>query len=292
MFKKISDIKSSRRSLVAALGVTVSQGAFNSVLGSNQTKNQLDFSLKKDQLTALIKMRASMNNEAVMGGVKGFYYGVVNGKIRPLFGVLAGSFAKYNQIDEFSYQAISFEVAYFTDWNTGALLKTFDNPYTGEVVKVPQTRMGPSSSLVISLEEQTIESENPALSGLDIHHRFLPPRNENGTVVLVEEIRVGTPDDFPGSPFHYNEVDTYRASMSELVDPNIAVANVSTHFNSILSWRPWLKMDGYPGHMFGTATGGRYNTIDDFPSYYVELTNQYHPDVFSDIEALLDGNEG
>ncbi len=267
---------------LAASGVTQAQAAGH--------ENILDFSKREDRMTALIKMRCSMDDRIVMGGVKGLYYGVVNNKITPLYGVLAGTVARYKQIDEWRYEGASFEVAYFTEWETGEVMETFDNPYTGETVEVPHTRLGPSK-LIIGLDGREIPSDSPRLAGMDINHRFIPPRVEHDTVVLVEEIRVGTPEDFSGPQFHYNEVTTYRAQMADLANPDVMIANDSTHFNGIVSWRPWLKMGDHRGHLFGTATGGRYATVDDYPPYYVEMTNKHHPDVFGDTAALLAGEE-
>ena len=277
----------SRRSILGGLGGAglIAAGATPSHAASNGAT--LDFSKPEDRMTALIKMRASMDDRIVMGGVKGLYYGVVDNKIMPLYGVLAGTMARYNVKDDNTIEGVSFEVAYFTYWETGELLDTFKNPYTGETVEVPQTRMGPSK-LELTYEGRRAPSENPALAGLEINHRFLPPRNEHGKVYLVEESVVGTPPDFKGPQFHYNEVTTYMAKMSDLADPNVMIANDATHFNGIVSWRPWLNMGDRPGHLFGTAAGGRFATVDDFPPYYVELTNKHHPDVFGDTAALLE----
>lgn len=279
----------SRRAMLGGLGGAGLLAAGAPALAATGHRT-LDFTNRKDQLTALIKMRASMDNRIVMGGVKGLYYGVVNNKVTPLYGVMGGTLARYEQLDEWTWAGVSFEVAYFTDWETGELLDTFDNPYTGETVEVPQTRMGPSK-LLLSLEGRRSPSESPRLAGLDISHRFITPRNERGTVVLVEEIRVGPPEGFKGPAFNYNEVTTYRAQMSELADPEVMIANDSTHFNGIVSWRPWLKMGDHPGHLFGTATGGRFKSVDDYPEYYIELTNKHHPDVFADPAAILAGTE-
>lgn len=279
----------SRRSMLGGIGGAGLIAAGGPALGATSGRT-LDLSDDKDRLTALIKMRASMDDRIVMGGVKGLYYGLVNSKVTPLYGVMGGTLARYEQLDEWTYAGVSFEVAYFTDWETGELLETFDNPYTGETVEVPQTRMGPSK-LLLSLGGRRSPSESPRLAGLDISHRFLPARNERGTVVLVEEIAVGTPDGFKGPSFHYNEVTTYRAQMEDLANPDVMIANDSTHFNGIVSWRPWLKMGDHPGHLFGTATGGRFETVDDYPEYYLELTNKHHPDVFAGPAAILAGEE-
>lgn len=282
----------SRRSILGGLGgagLMAASPALADGHGGDHGK-ELDFTKQKDRMTALIKMRTCMDNRIVFGGVKGLYYGVVDGKLTPLYGVLAGTMARYNMRDENTIEGVSFEVAYFTDWNTGELLETFDNPYTGETVEVPQTRMGPSA-MEITYAGRTAPSENPRLRGFSIDHRFIAPRNERGTVVLVEETIVASPEDFPGPGIKYNEVTTYRAQMSDLVNPEVMIANDSTHFNGIISWRPWLKMGDHPGHLFGTATGGRYAGKDEYPAYYVELTDKYHPDVFADTAALLENLE-
>jgi len=278
----------SRRSLLGGVGAAAGLLAASPAFADNHAMGNagLDFSDKKDRMKALIKMRASMDDRIVMGGVQGLYYGVVNNKITPLYGVLAGTMARYKQLDEWRYEGTSFEVAYFTDWETGEVMETFDNAYTGETVDVPHTRMGPSK-IIIGIDGREIPSDNPALAGMDISHRFIPPRIHNGTVILVEEVHAGTPDGFKGSNFHYNEVTTYRARAEDVANPDVKLANDSTHFNGIVTWRPWLKMTGHPGHLFGTATGGRYASVEEYPPYYVEMTNKYHPDVFGDTAALL-----
>lgn len=276
----------SRRSILGGMGGAGLLAAGTTSARADSHTAALDFSKKEDQLTAIIKMRASMDNSIVMGGVTGLYYGVVDNRITPLFGVLAGTMSRYKQLDEWRYEGVTFEVAYFTDWNTGELLETFDNPFTGKTVEVPQTRMGPSK-LIIGIDGREIPSDNPRMASMDISHRFIPPRVEHDDVILVEELHAGTKKDFPGQAFHFNEVTTYRAKMADLVNPDVMIANENTHFNVVVTWRPWLNMGDHAGHMLGTAPGGRYATVDDFPPYYVELTNKYHPDVFGDTAALL-----
>ncbi len=284
MFNKSNTYKFSRRSMV--FSASAASFLAPNICVASKTK-VLDFSKQSDRFKAIVKMRACTDERVVYGGVKGLYYGVVDSEITPLYGVLAGTMAQY-KVNYSTQQIIgtTFEVAYFTDWKTGRLLETFKNPYTDSIVEVPQTRMGPSK-ITFSVEGRSGISENPELKNFNISHRFIGPRNENGQVYLVTESIVKTPEDFPGPPFKYNEVTTYKAQMRSITDPSTVMANDSTHFNAVVSWRPWLKMQGHPGHLFGTASGGNYNKISDFPPYYVELTKFYHPDVFSDTEALL-----
>ena len=278
-----------RRSMI--FGATSISLVAPSVWASSSSQ-VLNFTERSDRFRALVKMRACTDERVVFGGVKGFYYGVVDSEITPLYGVLAGTMARYKvNFDTQQIIGTTFEVAYFTDWETGQLLETFRNPYTGSIVEVPQTRMGPSK-IVLGEDGRDGLSDNPELNRFEVNHRFIGPRNENGQVYLVSESMVKTPEDYSGPQFRYNEVTTYKAQMQSIIDPSTVMANDSTHFNSVVSWRPWLKMEGHPGHLFGTASGGNYSRIRDFPPYYVELTKFYHPDVFSDTEALLSDVRG
>jgi hypothetical protein len=173
---------------------------------SNSSNTQvLDFSERADRFEALVKMRACADDRVVFGGVKGFYYGVVNSEITPLYGVLAGTMAQYNvDFDTRRIIGTTFEVAYFTDWKTGKLLETFRNPFTDTIVDVPQTRMGPSK-IVLDDGGRIGLSENPALGGFTINHRFIGPVNENGQVNLIEESIVKTPDNHSGPEFRYSK---------------------------------------------------------------------------------------
>jgi len=247
----------------------------------------LNLTNNKDLMTAIMKIRGSTDNNLVFGYLIGNYYGVVNNRIKPLFGLLASVFSRYHKIDDYTYGSASFEVAYFTDWDTGELLETFNNPYTGELVDVPQTRMGPSSG-IYTTKGRLFDAENPVLVGREISHRFLPLRVQNNSVWLVEETSVGTPEGAPGTSFVYNEVTTRETTLSDLNDPTQASAPISVHFTGIVTWRPWLKMGGHPGHMHGDGTGRRVNGWDDMPPKYVELTKIHHPDVYKDANGILD----
>lgn len=284
----------SRRSALGfstlALGLPVLGGLLGSNAAAAATSGgkQLDLKNKADYLTALQKMRGALDDRICMGYVKGLYYGVVDSRITPLYGVLGGTFSRYKKMPDGNFEGRTFEVAYFTDWNTGALLDTFDNPYTGEKVTVPQTRMGPST---VTVTADGLQVSGAAERGLKFDHRFLPARIVNNDVWIVEETSAGTPPDFKGPRFLYNEVTTYQTTLTELNDPNLKQTASHVHFNGVVTWRPWLKMGDRPGHLLGNATGRRLAKMTDYPIEYQEWTKKYHPDVWADPGAILDGKK-
>jgi hypothetical protein len=246
----------------------------------------LDLGTKADFLTAVQKMRGALDERICMGYVKGVYYGVVDTRLTPLYGVLGGTFSRYKKLPDGNYEGRTFEVAYFTDWNTGQLLEKFKNPYTGEVVDVPQTRMGPST-ITVTAEGLKIGEGR----GLVVKHRFLPARVVNDDVWIVDESMVSTPPDFQGPKFFYNEVTTLQARLKDLNDPNLKQTPTHVHFNGVVSWRPWLKMGDRPGHLLGNAAGRRLNKMSEYPAEYQAWTKTHHPDVWADPDAILDGKK-
>jgi hypothetical protein len=283
----------SRRSALGfgALGLgALGLGAPNLISSAQAaTGKTLDLKNRADYLTAVQKMRGALDERICMGYVKGLYYGVVDNKIRPLYGVLGGTFSRYKKRADGNFEGRTFEVAYFTDWETGQLLETYDNPYTGEKVTVPQTRMGPSTVLITP---DGVESEGAAARGLQFTHRFLPARVVNNDVWIVDETIVSSPPDFKGPKFSYNEVTTYQTTLTELNDPNLKQTATHVHFNGVVGWRPWLKMGDRPGHLLGNATGRRLAKMTDYPKEYQEWTAKHHPDVWADPGKILDGKDG
>jgi hypothetical protein len=283
----------SRRSAIGfgtlALGLPALGSAFASGAQAQTAGKPLDLSNKADFLTALQKMRGALDGRICMGYVKGLYYGVVDDRITPLYGVLGGTFSRYKKLANGNFEGRTFEVAYFTDWTTGQLLDTFKNPYTGETVSVPQTRMGPST-IIITPDGLQIGGGG-GLPGMNVAHRFLPARVVNNDVWIVEESIVGTSPDSKGPKFSYNEVTTMQTTLSELNDPKLMQTPTHVHYSVVVSWRPWLKMGDRPGHLMGNAAGRRLNKMTDYPIEYQEWTKKYHADVWADPSAILDGKK-
>ena len=273
-----------RRNALGGLAIAGTIGAVNT--DAVAATRSLDLSNPVDYMNALVQMRASLGPRLRMGFIKGVYYGVAEDRITPLYGVLAGTFSKFKARADGTYDIYSFEVAYFTDWNSGELLDTYLNPYTGKTVKVPVTRMGPSHQ-VLTAQGTRVQGPAADLPGFEFKNRFLPARVVGDDVAIVEENIAGTAKGAKGPPFHYNEVTTLQASLKEL---SAGKPHVSTrvHFSVVVSWRPWLEMGDMPGHLFGDGTGRHIDRIEDFPPYYVELTRKLHPDAIGEPEAILD----
>ncbi|UCG74280.1 MAG: DUF1838 family protein [Chromatiales bacterium] len=252
----------------------------------------LDLSDPRDRLTALAKMRGSTDGSLTIGWVMGARYAVVDKKAIPMLGILAGTFSRYQRLDPDTFEARALEVAYFTDLDTGKLLETWENPVTGKVVEVPQTRMGPSRIL---MRADGLEVPNPSgeAAGMEIRHRFKDPIQFQGRVWITEEIRVESEPRQPGGKaFRYNEMTTYESRLADLNDPELTAAPVNVQFQSLVTFRRWMGFGDTPGHTTARGFGGRETRVEDLPPYYLELTERYHADVLNDPIAALGISEG
>ena len=278
-------LNAGRRQLLRGALAGLTMAALPVASGMGRRPQPLDLENDRDFLTAIAKMRGSTSDELVMGFVIGRYYGVVDDRATPLFGVLAGTFSRYRQISADAYRARSLEVAYFTDVDTGELIETFDNPYTGETVTVPQTRMGPST-FVMTAQGLQIEQAAGEAVGMELTHRFRPAVSVGDQVWIAEEIQASAAP--PGrKPFVYNEMSSYQAGRSDLEDPAQSSVRASVQFHSVISWRPWLKMGDHPGHLTGRGGGRHVKAFEEMPELYQTLTMTHHRDVAEDPLGLL-----
>jgi hypothetical protein len=245
----------------------------------------LDLGNRQDLLTALAKMRGATDERLTIGYVVGMRYAVPEHVPIPMMGILAATFSQYRRLSAETFEARSIEVAFFTDVETGNLLERWKNPVTGQVVEVPQTRMGPS---LITLTADGLRVPKPSgeAAGMELRHRFLPPVVVGDDVWITEDIRA---DHRPGAapPFVYNELSTYHARKSALDDPALAAVPVTVDYQSLITYRPWMGFGTTPGHTIARGAGARVARIEELPAVYLELARRHHPDVIRDARGVL-----
>ncbi len=249
----------------------------------------LNLNIPSEFLNTVLKMRGAVDGSVSLGWIMGQRYAVIDGKSTPMYGILASTFANYTRIDDETFEMRSFEVAYFTDLATGKLLETWENPFTGKVVEVPQTRMGPS---VVPVKPGGFDLDNvPSMAMMaSANHRFRPAVTLRDDIWITEEINIsGEPPNTGPLPFRYNEMTTYNAKLSDLEKPGLATVPTSIQYQSIVGFAPWNDMGDLNALNMGRGSGTRVARVEDFPPYYLELTEKYHADVLNDPLAILYG---
>jgi hypothetical protein len=86
----------------------------------------------------------------------------------------------------------------------------------------------------------------------------------------------------------YNELVTYRGSLSELNNPDVTSAAADISFHSVTSWREWFQAEDVGGHTTARANGNKVYQIEDLPPEYLAAARQRHAELIADPEAVLD----
>ncbi len=253
----------------------------------------LDLTSPSARLRTFMLMRGALDERLVVGFVSGRYYGIVDEVMTPLFGVTAATFARYRAMPKDGsanggFEYFSFEQAYFTDLDSGAVLSTWNNPYTGQTVTVPVTSSAPRKSIITA--DLSFATATP-IPGFNAEHIVLPAEQIGDDVLFVEQTRAAIAVPPPGKPFHYNEIVTLRASAAELgasTANNAKRVATATTFAAVVGWRPWQQMGDRPGHLMAQGSGRYGASIDAMPKAWLEATRRLRPELLSDPGKLLD----
>lgn len=256
-------------------------------------------------LRTVSRMRGSLNDGRIaMGWLKGQRYGVVDGEITPLMGMVTGTFARYRILEGGLLQNHSFELAFYTDFNTGEVLEELTIPYTGKTVKVPRLLLGPAKSVtrpvfheIIEMggDEETLDEESESAmrpSGSSTFERWMGPvTNKDGHVWITQASSATlTPADPNAPKVVYSESVTSMGSDKDVMSDMPSIP-ATLSYTGITTWRPWMQMGDHPGHTTSSGIGGKAFDIDDLPDDYRAMSEKYYPEAFGDPAAILDKME-
>lgn len=238
-------------------------------------------------LRTFMRMRGLGSHPVAIGCLKGVYNGVVDGVVTPLFGVVSATFSNYREV-EGGFEIRSAELAYFTHLDAGTVLETWRNPYTNEVVSVPTSQLPPTTARIGA--NLRINSTEPGGPGVQFSQSVSQPQIVgkevwfNETIVALREASSTQP------AFHYTDSTVLRARLAEFDKHSTAPVRSETSYQSVVSWRTWLKMDAHPGCMVGFGNGLYGTAIQELPHEWIKATELQRPEILTDPEAMLASN--
>lgn len=245
-----------------------------------------DYASDADRLRTTILMRGALDDRLCINWMRARYYGVIGDEMTPLFGVVAAVFNRFRQTADGGYQYATREVAYFTDHDCTQALDTYENPYTGEVVSIPEGGL-PATAVRITpdLHHHLVE-ERP---GVEMDHVFYPIYISGDEVWLTESENAAVSIPGAGSPFRYQDVATYHAPVAAVQDPEAKAVSSLVGYSSVTSWRPWLNMPrGTGGHLSAFGSGRTNSRLEDIPQPWLDATATRNPHLLDDPMAALD----
>lgn len=267
-----------RRSVMAGLAAA-------SVATPIQAKtSSLDTRSPQGRFRTFALMRAALDEQLCTSWMKAQYFAVVEDRMEPLFGVVSAVFARYRRRENGGLEAVSAEIAWFTDNETGQVLDEFLNPWTGRKVKVPEGGLAPSRYFIgadLSLKL------GRAVPGMEMVHDVLPIEARGPDVWMTERMRSAVTIPGKPRPFRYSESNTFLADRKALSAKGATRVTSNVGFTNVCTWRPWLEMGDHPGHMTASGMGKQNTTIESLPAAWVEATNARRRGFLDDPAKVL-----
>lgn len=264
-----ADLNSNRRQVLSALGgLSLGAGALAAGGPAEAAKPKsdggLDYTDPKDNLYAFAKMLSSFG-EPVVGCFHGLMYmRWGTNRMVPVFGYEGTGCMQARWEPDGTLSRRSRETGYFTDLETGEVLETWDNPFTGETVEVYHfynpllvRRMDDKMSLFNfgkETDSPTLMNEGTVFPDETGNIPFIMPFQQFGDDLMLnwdythEYTNPVTPEGWPksstGTYISPSEHFTFNIKKAELEDRSIPAARFVAGFSRMSQCWPWMKMGG------------------------------------------------
>lgn len=178
-----------------------------------------------------------------------------------------------NEENGYGFGWVSREVLLYTDPNTGELLRTWHNPWTGEDVEV------------IHIANDPVNSHFPIYAYGSRGPYKLPAEIRDGHFLMSVEIPLFYPNPLGGEyqqhvggKYQAIEMFNWYARTDDLFDATkTSTTDITIGWARNAQWLPWMRMGDRPGGTLYHGTGKRVVSFVDLPHVLRETIEEYYP---------------
>lgn len=197
-----------------------------------------------------------------------------------------------------SWERLCREVIYYTDLATGAVLEHWDNPFTGERVRVVHSANDPINFL--------LQESFPVRHRPDAPPGAAPPRvpfllnwQQQGDWLDMEtHVHLAgpnplQPDRWPressGPVTFGSEYFSHHVRLSDLQDERLTAVDYRGSWHRVSPWLPWMLMGQAPGEVYCVAHMGSTRRLEEiFPAATLDHARRHHERFFAAPERWTD----
>jgi hypothetical protein len=239
---------------------------------------------------ASARLQADTNGEQVYGHCSGIVTGIRPGEaVRPLVGFEVFSTIRVLRQPDGSYQRMTKETIFYTDVATGQILDEWDNPYTGERVRVVDVANDPYNWVISEYVQP------PALPGAISDGKAVPGGKPflmkwsvfgPDTIVLTQDFHgyypnrldpATWPRESAGPMVQSSELFRYFISREILEDPTKTHVPHNGSWVRVQPWLPWMLMGQTPGHVMYDGIFRPSRSLDYYAPGVVERIRSRYP---------------
>ncbi len=286
-----------RREMMILTGsMAVGLGASTEILAESEVPAgfkgpYIDLTTPKGNVNAAVRIDANLDeSKQKWASVSGVVCGVRDGgALQDLFGFEVVSVARAWAQPDGSYRVPHREAIFYTDLETGDVLRTWKNHYIDEEVEVVDVINDPWNH---SFAEEVKRFE-PNYGGLN-KPKPKPPipfsngffDAGNGMVQKRRHINLYypaalQPDKWPresaGKMNRVSEFFTTSAKLADLQNPEMTSVHVTGSWSRVTPWLPWMLMGQAPGHIVYHSTFHSFDSLDGFKPKVLAHAEKHHP---------------
>jgi len=231
----------------------------------------LDLNNPEDALTAMIKMRGSLEPVDCPHWYEGTIYGILPGKAPiPMVDFEGSEIDYYERQPDGSYYAYGATVSFFKDTRTGEFIDTFENPITGKVNKVEPNSISVKAHYIYSIYGMKRSDDPTPLGNEPIIQKKLK-WSESGPHTWLT-MRRQYPANYP-----IGEHQIVQGATAELYDPDVVSVAATGSPTYMSPWLKWMDMKGHEGHTIWAGPAHKLQSIEQYPKHMLEKMEKYFP---------------
>lgn len=240
---------------------------------------QIDFATGKGYVQAQRKIHCSLkDNDPVTYMWQGRGYARVPGeRDKMLFRVLGMNVRQCVTVNDAEkgegYRLVSREIMLYLHPQTGAILREWENPWTGEMVEV------------LHVANDPVNQRPQFPVGRDGKERTFTPVLIGDTAFMAFEVPLfytnplgGDYQPYAGNSYHATEIFDFTADINDIADLSTNTADINVAWVRIAPWLPWMKMGGRAGLMYFNAVGAKLKSWDELPALMQDEIKSNYPE--------------
>ena len=162
------------------------------------------------------------------------------------------------------FRSVSREVMLYLDPETGAVLREWDNPWTGETVEVMHVNNDPVNARAPRWSRD--ENGEPAAEFDPLVIDGTALQGGGAALLFYNNPLAGDYQDWEGGKYHASEFLTAAYAIDDALDAEkTAIGDMVISWGRVSGWLPWMKMRGRDGLMVHWTHGMRLKHWDELP---------------------------
>ena len=212
---------------------------------------------------------------------EGTVYSRIRGeKDRHLFNVKAMSMRQCQPFTDpvkgVGSRSVNREIMFYTDPDSGEVMRTWKNPWSGETVEVIHVHNDPVNSREPSWSRNADGSPRAKFEHV-VKDGYMY-QGGGAALLFYDNPLAGEYQDFVGNKYQAAEFLTAVVPMKVLSDPKTTRSNDTViSWGRISRWMPWMKMGGRDGALVHYTGGLRLNAFDELPEWMKKEVRANYP---------------